>query len=114
MPAEDTPPTDQPAEKPSEGHVESAPAPDGLLEGGGQPQSMPTAEGSIEGQDRPSETQAGWRRAFRNGENLLVTLVLLVMMLVPLAQALLRKVFDTGITGANTITQSMGVPGGYW
>ena len=58
----------------------------------------------LEGQPR---SLVGWRRRLRNGENLLVTLALSVMMLVPLAQALLRKVFDTGITGASTITQSM-------
>ncbi len=105
MPAEGTTPTNQREEQPSEGHVEDAPAPEALLEG--QPQSIQTAEVSIEGQDRRSEKLAGWRRRLRNGENLLVTLALSVMMLVPLAQALLRKVFDTGITGANTITQSM-------
>ena len=98
MPAEGT-------EKPSESHLESAPPPKELPEH--QPQSIPTAEVPIEGQDRASENLAGWRRRLRHGENLLVTIVLSVMMLVPLAQALLRKVFDTGITGANTITQSM-------
>lgn len=98
MPAEGT-------EKPSESHLESAPPPKELFEE--QPQSIPTAKVPIEGQTGPSENLAGWRRRLRNGENLLVTLVLSVMMLVPLAQALLRKVFDTGITGANTITQSM-------
>ena len=45
-----------------------------------------------------------------------MTLALVAMMLVPLAHALLRKLFDTGITGASTITQSLvlivGVLGG--
>ncbi len=55
----------------------------------------------------PTPESEGWRRTLRRGEDLLVTLALVAMMLVPLAHALLRKLFDTGITGASTITQSL-------
>jgi tripartite ATP-independent transporter DctM subunit len=49
----------------------------------------------------------GWRRILRNGENLIVTLALAIMVLLPLAEALLRKLFHTGISGASAIVQHL-------
>jgi tripartite ATP-independent transporter DctM subunit len=49
----------------------------------------------------------GWCRILRDGENLIVTLALAVMVLLPLAEALLRKLFHTGISGASAIVQHL-------
>jgi tripartite ATP-independent transporter DctM subunit len=49
----------------------------------------------------------GWRRILRGGENLIVTLALAVMVLLPLAEAALRKLFNTGISGASAIVQHL-------
>jgi tripartite ATP-independent transporter DctM subunit len=43
----------------------------------------------------------------RSGENLIVSLALGVMVLLPLAEALLRKLFHTGISGASPIVQHL-------
>jgi len=58
----------------------------------------------------------GWRRFVRDGENLGVTLVLFVMMLLPLAEIILRKGFGKGVHGGIELTQYLtlvvGVLGG--
>jgi len=46
---------------------------------------------------RPAEVE-GWRRVLRTGENLILVLALAVMVLLPLAEILLRKLFHTGIS----------------
>jgi tripartite ATP-independent transporter DctM subunit len=48
---------------------------------------------------------AGWRRACRDAENWGVTAVLLVMMLLPVLEILLRKTMHAGISGGTTIVQ---------
>lgn len=55
---------------------------------------------------RPAQLE-GWRRILRSGENLIVTLALAVMVLLPLAEAALRKLFSTGISGASAIVQHL-------
>ncbi len=67
----------------------------------------------------PSAAQSeptGWRRGLRTTENLGVTLALLAMMLLPVAEILLRKTLHTGISGASIIVQHLtlvvGVLGG--
>jgi tripartite ATP-independent transporter DctM subunit len=49
----------------------------------------------------------GWRRFLTGGENLLITLTLAGMVLLPLCHALLRRFFDSGISGATTIVQHL-------
>jgi tripartite ATP-independent transporter DctM subunit len=49
----------------------------------------------------------GWRRFLIGGENLLITLTLAGMVLLPLCHALLRRFFDSGISGATTIVQHL-------
>lgn len=71
-----------------------------------------TNEISSEPQTKPT----GWRRTLRGGENLAVTFALLAMMLLPLAEVLLRKTVHAGISGVNSIVQHLtlivGVLGG--
>jgi tripartite ATP-independent transporter DctM subunit len=57
--------------------------------------------------DRVRAPPAGWRGLLRSGENLIVSLALGVMVLLPLAEALLRKLFHTGISGASPIVQHL-------
>ncbi|HWI57655.1 MAG TPA: TRAP transporter small permease, partial [Bacillota bacterium] len=47
----------------------------------------------------------GWRGWFRNGENLVISLTLAAMVLLPLSEILLRKLFHTGISGVNAFLQ---------
>ena len=49
----------------------------------------------------------GWRRFLTGGENLLITLTLAGMVLLPLCHALLRRFFGSGISGATTIVQHL-------
>lgn len=49
----------------------------------------------------------GWRRVARTTENWGVTLALLLMMTVPVAESLLRRIFHTGISGAPLIVQQL-------
>ena len=60
-----------------------------------------------EAEDSTKQDDGGWRSTLRTAENLVITVVLLAMMLVPIINSLLRKFFDTGITGASVITQSL-------
>jgi tripartite ATP-independent transporter DctM subunit len=62
-----------------------------------------TNEISLEPQTEPT----GWRRAFRDAENLGVTAALLAMMLLPVAEAVLRKTTRVGIVGATVIVQHL-------
>lgn len=48
-----------------------------------------------------------WRLQVRTGENLLVVLALALMLVVPLAEILLRKFFHTGIVGSTSIVQHL-------
>ena len=48
-----------------------------------------------------------WRRFLRYNENLLVTLALAAMVLIPLVEILLRKAFQIGISGATSIVQHL-------
>lgn len=48
-----------------------------------------------------------WQRYFRTSENLLVVLALAFMVVVPLAEILLRRLFHTGIVGSTTIVQHL-------
>ena len=50
---------------------------------------------------------ANWTKGFHKGENLLVTLTLSAMVLLPLAEIFLRKFFHTGISGVNSIIQHL-------
>jgi tripartite ATP-independent transporter DctM subunit len=64
----------------------------------------------------PREEISGWRRWARESENALVALALGVMVLLPLTEATLRKLFHTGISGAGEILQHftliLGILGG--
>lgn len=64
----------------------------------------------------PSAPLPWWRRAFHSGENSLVVFVLAALVIVPLAEVALRKVFGTGIAGSTSFVQHftllIGVLGG--
>lgn len=49
----------------------------------------------------------GWQLHVRTSENLLIVLALALMMVVPLAEILLRKFFHTGIVGSSAIVQHL-------
>src|ERR1051325_2802608 len=49
----------------------------------------------------------GWRRIVRDAENLAVSLVLAAMILIPLAEVVLRKTFHFGISGATSLVQHL-------
>ena len=55
----------------------------------------------------PPPPPRGFRAALFHGENLLVVLALAVMVLLPLSEIVLRKVFHTGITGSSTFVQHL-------
>jgi tripartite ATP-independent transporter DctM subunit len=62
--------------------------------------------------DAPGPVQSapagdGWRHWLREGENLLVSLVLAALVLLPLVEIVLRKLFQTGISGATAFQQHM-------
>ena len=55
---------------------------------------------------RPAEVE-GWRGRLRRGENLLLSAALGALVLLPLVEALLRKLFRTGLSGASSIVQHL-------
>jgi len=55
----------------------------------------------------PTAPAEGWRATLRSGENWLITAALALMVLLSLSEAVLRKLFHTGISGANTIVQHL-------
>ena len=62
--------------------------------------------------DAPGPVQSapagdGWRRWLREVENLLVALALAALVLLPLGEIVLRKLFQTGISGATTFQQHL-------
>lgn len=54
---------------------------------------------------RPAQDIKGWRGWLRRGENLIVSLALAAMVLLPLTEIVLRKGFETGIVGASAFLQ---------
>ena len=52
-------------------------------------------------------SDGGWRRWLRDAEDLLVVLALAALVLVPLGEIVLRRVFHTGITGATAFQQHL-------
>lgn len=54
---------------------------------------------------RPTEVAKGWRGTLHRAEDLIITLCLAAMIVLPLAEILLRKIFHTGITGASAFLQ---------
>ena len=54
---------------------------------------------------RPETEFTGIRKWLRQGENLLVSLALAAMVLLPLTEVVLRKMFQTGIVGASAFLQ---------
>ena len=53
----------------------------------------------------PTEEVKGWRSWLRRGENLIVSLALAAMVLLPLTEIVLRKTLQTGIVGASAFLQ---------
>src|SRR6266481_4564026 len=49
----------------------------------------------------------GWRRVLGQGENLLVVISLVAMMLLPVVEILLRAIFKTGLSGSSAIVQHL-------
>ena len=56
---------------------------------------------------QPAPAGDGWRRWLREVENLLVSLALAALVLLPLGEIVLRKVFQTGISGATAFQQHL-------
>ncbi|MBI4328182.1 MAG: TRAP transporter large permease subunit [Chloroflexi bacterium] len=54
---------------------------------------------------QPPAAMQGWRAWLRNGENCIVALVLAGMVILPLTEIILRKVFHTGISNASAFLQ---------
>lgn len=63
--------------------------------------------GSAPGPLRPAPPGGGWRRWLREVENLLVSLALAALVLLPLGEIVLRKLFQTGISGATAFQQHL-------
>lgn len=59
------------------------------------------------GPGQPAPAGDGWRRWLREVENLLVSLALAALVLLPLGEIVLRKVFQTGISGATAFQQHL-------
>src|SRR5437867_2396839 len=55
----------------------------------------------------PACEAKGWRRVARESENAVVWLALAAMMVLPLAEIVLRKVFRTGISGSSSLVQHL-------
>src|SRR5436309_7029410 len=51
--------------------------------------------------------ESPWRRFIRDSENLLVVIALAAMMLLPVAEILLRSIFKTGLSGSSAIVQHL-------
>ncbi len=56
---------------------------------------------------QPAPAGEGWRRRLRGVENLLVSLALTALVLLPLGEIALRKLFQTGISGATAFQQHL-------
>jgi tripartite ATP-independent transporter DctM subunit len=56
---------------------------------------------------QPAPAGDGWRRWLREVETLLVSLALAALVLLPLGEIVLRKVFQTGISGATAFQQHL-------
>jgi tripartite ATP-independent transporter DctM subunit len=56
---------------------------------------------------QPAPGGDGWRRWLRDVENLLVSLALAALVLLPLVEIVLRKVFQAGISGATAFQQHL-------
>ena len=61
----------------------------------------------VPGQDQPAQAREGWHLWLRVGENLVLALTLAVLVLLPLAEILLRKLFHSGISGATAMQQHL-------
>jgi C4-dicarboxylate transporter DctM subunit len=55
----------------------------------------------------PQTEFTGWQRVLREVENAGVTAALMAMMLLPVAEAVLRKTTRVGVTGATVIVQHL-------
>ena len=55
----------------------------------------------------PAKEPTGWRRWIRDGENLVIALALAILMLLPLAEIILRKSFHSGLTGSTALQQHL-------
>jgi len=56
---------------------------------------------------QPVVVLEGWRRWMRDGENFVIALALAALMLLPLAEIVLRKSFHTGLTGSTAFQQHL-------
>ena len=54
-----------------------------------------------------AQSTRSWRQGFRSAEAFVITTALLLMMLVPIANAVMRKIFGSGFAGASVVTQSL-------
>ena len=61
--------------------------------------------GEAPGQVPSSPAFKGWRRWLRGGEDLLISVTLAALVVLPLAEILLRKLFQSGISGATAFEQ---------
>ena len=66
---------------------------------------MSGAEGSSAA-NPPVPAPEGWRRRLRVGEDSLVTLALGALAILPLLEIVLRRLFHSGISGANGLASS--------
>src|SRR5262245_19672800 len=63
--------------------------------------------GQLAPADPNAASQPGWRRLVRQSENLLVVVALGAMMVLPVCEILLRKFFNTGLSGSSAIVQHL-------
>ena len=67
-----------------------------------------TAPPTLEMTHPPANAGAsGWRQRLARGENLVLTFMLAAMVLLPLLEILLRKVFQTGLSGSTQFVQHL-------
>jgi len=59
------------------------------------------------GPDQAASPPSGWRRRLRQGENALVVIALVLMVLLPCAEIVLRKFFNSGIPAATPLVQHL-------
>jgi C4-dicarboxylate transporter, DctM subunit len=64
---------------------------------------VPTAE--ILHPEGPEEPESKWRRYFHHGENTIVTLALAALVVLPLAESVLRKTLHLGLSGSTALVQ---------
>lgn len=57
--------------------------------------------------DQAASPPSGWRRRLRQGENALVVIALVLMVLLPCAEIVLRKFFNSGIPAATPLVQHL-------